>query len=207
MPHRLRTAWPALLGILVLASAACNPAPPNEGDYVARIEAARAGKDAYFRDASESPIPNNRKDTVLPLAYFPVDENYNVPATLNPSPDSPRMMMITSTGTQEEMIRVGRLDFMLLGEPLSLTAFVAATSPNMNRLFVPFNDLSSGSTTYPAGRYLELDRTPSGVYEMDFNTAFNPYCYYSPTYICPLPPAENRLKVPIHAGEQIKETH
>ena len=113
--------------------------------------------------------------------------------------------MITSTGTQEEMTRVGQLDFTLRGEPLTLTAFVAATSPNVNRLFVPFNDLTSGSTTYPAGRYLELDRTPSGVYEMDFNIAFNPYCYYNPTYVCPLPPAENRLQVQIQAGEQIKE--
>ena len=205
MLHQFRAPWSGLFGVLAFFSYACNPAPPDDGDYVSRVEAARAAKDAAFRDASDSPVPNNRKDSVLPLAYFPVDPGYNVPATLNPSLNSPRLMMITSTGTQEEMLRVGQLDFTLRGESLTLTAFVPATSPNVNRLFVPFNDLTSGASTYPAGRYLELDRTPSGVYEMDFNTAFNPYCYYSPTYVCPLPPEENRLKVSIEAGERIKE--
>jgi uncharacterized protein len=32
--------------------------------------------------------------------------------------------------------------------------------------------------------------------------AYNPYCVYSPRYRCPLPPAENTLKVPVRAGEK-----
>jgi uncharacterized protein (DUF1684 family) len=39
---------------------------------------------------------------------------------------------------------------------------------------------------------------------MDFNRAYFPYCFYSPTYECPYPPAENRLKVPVRAGERFK---
>jgi uncharacterized protein (DUF1684 family) len=74
----------------------------------------------------------------------------------------------------------------------------------MNSLFVPFRDLTSGDATYDAGRYLELSRTATGYYDVDFNTAFNPYCYYNLTYECPLPPQENRLKVRIEAGEKIK---
>ena len=41
--------------------------------------------------------------------------------------------------------------------------------------------MTSGTETYAAGRYLELDRTSSGVYTIDFNKAYNPYCYYNPT--------------------------
>ena len=52
---------------------------------------------------------------------------------------------------------------------------------------------------------MDLDRTPTGVYEMDFNLAYHPYCYFNETYDCPFPPAENRLKVPIHAGEKLKK--
>ena len=73
-----------------------------------------------------------------------------------------------------------------------------------NRLFVPFRDLTSGKTTYPAGRYLDLDVSPSGTYEIDFNLAYNPNCYFSITWVCPLPPRENHLKVAVQAGEQSK---
>ena len=44
----------------------------------------------------------------------------------------------------------------------------------------------------------------TGIYEIDFNRAFNPYCYYNPTFDCPYPPAENRLKIPVRAGEKMR---
>jgi uncharacterized protein (DUF1684 family) len=56
---------------------------------------------------------------------------------------------------------------------------------------------------YPGGRYLELDRTPTGIYDLDFNRAFHPFCYYNPQYDCPYPPRENRLPVPVRAGEKM----
>ena len=46
----------------------------------------------------------------------------------------------------------------------------------------------------------------TGIYELDFNRAYHPYCYYNATYECPLPPRENRLKIPIHAGERMKKS-
>ncbi len=39
-------------------------------------------------------------------------------------------------------------------------------------------------------------------YLVDFNYAYNPYCAYSEGFVCPLPPAENFLKVAIRAGEK-----
>jgi hypothetical protein len=73
----------------------------------------------------------------------------------------------------------------------------------VEQLFVPFADLTSGTETYAAGRYLYLDRRDSGIYDVDFNQAINPYCYYNFTYVCPYPPAENRLGVRVEAGERI----
>ena len=78
-----------------------------------------------------------------------------------------------------------------------------STTPDANRLFVPFSDLTSGAETYAAGRYMELDPTPTGIYVVDFNVAYHPYCYYSPEFDCPYPPAENRLTTPIRAGERL----
>jgi uncharacterized protein (DUF1684 family) len=38
---------------------------------------------------------------------------------------------------------------------------------------------------------------------VDFNMAYNPYCAYNTGWSCPIPPFENRLRVPIRAGELI----
>jgi uncharacterized protein (DUF1684 family) len=37
---------------------------------------------------------------------------------------------------------------------------------------------------------------------LDFNYAYNPSCAYDPRWSCPLAPPENRLAVPVPAGER-----
>jgi uncharacterized protein len=188
--------------IAACVAAACAPQPAEE-DYTAKIAAIRAAKDDSFKNDPESPIPADKKNSLLPLAYYPIDESYAVPATLEPSADRSRIEVPTSIGKIRQLERIGTLKFALKGQPLRLTAFRDVESPDMNRLFVPFADQTSGTETYPAGRYMELDPTPTGIYVVDFNVAYNPYCYYSPEYDCPFPPKENRLAVPIRAGEKV----
>ena len=65
-------------------------------------------------------------------------------------------------------------------------------------------DLTTGNETYPAGRFLEIEPNATSIYEIDFNRAFFPYCYYNPTYECPISPPENHLQIPIRAGERLK---
>ncbi|MEP7305304.1 MAG: DUF1684 domain-containing protein [Acidobacteriota bacterium] len=196
---------PALLLLMLITAAACRGRPPEDPkDYVATILAGRAAKDNNFRNGSDSPVPPNRRAELLPLGYFPVGEEYKTGASLTPTNDTAVIQVATSTGTVRKMRRVGALEFTLKGQPLKLTAFVEVGAPNVDHLFVPFNDLTSGTESYPGGRYLDLDRNSTGIYEVDFNRAYFPYCFYSPTYECPYPPAENRLKVPIRAGERFK---
>ncbi len=190
---------------LTLAVTACSPEPvDDEAGYAREIAAFRASKDAAFRQPG-SPVPPAKQESVLPLVYFPPSLTYRVPAVLRVEPDETTMEMPTSTGQRRLMQRVGTLEFSLKGQSLTLGAFVEAGSSSFERLFVPFTDLTSGTETYPAGRYLDLDRTKTGIYVIDFNRAYNPYCYYNNTYDCPYPPRENRLKVPIRAGEKMKE--
>jgi len=191
----------ALSAILItLFAAACSGTP--EDDYTAKIAAARAAKDQSFKSDPDSPVPADKKATLLPLAYFPIDENYAVPASLEPAAERTRLQVPTSTGKIRDIERVGTLKFLLNGKPMRLTAFIDVDSPQVNRLFIPFADQTSGSETYAAGRYMELDPTPTGIYVVDFNVAYNPYCYYSPEYDCPYPPKENRLDAAIRAGER-----
>jgi uncharacterized protein (DUF1684 family) len=82
-------------------------------------------------------------------------------------------------------------------------AFADVETNTMERLFVPFADLTSGEDTYKGGRYLDLDRTATGLYDLDFNLAYHPYCVFNPSYDCPVPPRENRLLVAIRVGEKL----
>jgi uncharacterized protein (DUF1684 family) len=126
-----------------------------------------------------------------------------VPAALKVIASNQVLEMSTSTGLRRKMRRVGTLEFTLKGQPLTLTAFVDASETDMRRLFVPFADLTNGSETYPGGRYLDLDRTSTGVYDLDFNRAYHPFCLFNAGFDCPLPPRENRLALPIRAGERL----
>ena len=202
-PRRFFPASPALpaLVLLLLAAACANKPPEEPKDYATKIAADRAAKDASFAKDNE-PIPANRKSELLPLAYFPIDPDYNVPAALKRIDDPTIIDMPTSTGTNRKMRRVGTLEFSLKGQPQKLTAFVeVGTDPN--HLFVPFSDLTAGTETYAAGRFMDLDRNATGIYEVDFNRAYNPYCYYNAKFDCPYPPKENRLPLPVRAGERL----
>lgn len=203
---RLTFSWArVVLTVAIALATGCRNAPPEPTDYVGKVEASRASKDATFQ-ASNDPVPEAKKGEFLPLAYFPVDPDYNVPGVLKPASEGPTLIMPTSTGQQRKMRRVGVLEFTLKGQSMKLTAFVEEGTRDLDRLFVPFSDMTSGTETYPAGRYMDLDRTATGVYEVDFNYAYQPYCYFNLTYDCPLPPAENRLKAPIRAGEKMKSS-
>ena len=191
--------------LIAFALAACGHAPPQDSrDYAQRLADDRAAKDELFRKGSD-PIPEARKSELLPLAYFPIDPDYDVPASLEPSDDPTILEVPTSAGTPRKMRKAGTLVFSLKGQPLRITAFHDLTTPP-NHLSVMFSDLTSGTETYAAGRYLDLDQNATGFYELDFNRAYNPYCYYNVGYECPYPPPENRLKIPIRAGERMKRS-
>lgn len=154
-----------------------------------------------MREDGDSPVPTSTRDLLLPLRYYPADLSYVAPAELDVSRDRPVFEMPTSTGTLRRMERVGVLGFTLQGQPMTLAAFVEEGQP-LESLFVPFADMTTGTETYSAGRYLDIAPTPTGLYEIDFNKAYNPSCAYNDRYECPFPPPSNRLKVAIRAGEK-----
>lgn len=194
-----------VLGVLVaslfgLHACSSGPSAPDEGAYLQEIATHRADIDRSFRE-QEDPIPKDMREKLLPLPYYDVDASYAVPAALKLADERPVFEMPTSTGKRRRMQRVGVLEFTLQGQPMTLGAFVEEGQQIVN-LFVPFADLTTGTETYPAGRYLDLHPTSTGFYTVDFNKAYNPYCAYNKEYDCPFPPSSNRLKVAIRAGEK-----
>ncbi len=186
--------------VLSLVAIGCSGTPLS---YPEEIAAWRAEKDRFMRESGESPVPADKRSTFAPLPYYPIDEQYRTPAGLKPVGSDQIIELSLSTGQKRKMRRIGTLGFTLKGQSLSLTAFADVGDEQLRRLFVPFGDLTSGTETYQGGRYLDLDRTSSGVYDLDFNRAYHPFCVFDSSYECPIPPRENRMKVPIRAGEKL----
>jgi uncharacterized protein len=104
-------------------------------------------------------------------------------------------------GLQHVYAAPGVVEFELDGQPLALTAFNGYAPGSLHILFT---DATSGVTTYPANRSLQVPAPAAdGTVILDFNRATNLPCAYTDFATCPLPPAGNRLPVPVEAGEQI----
>jgi uncharacterized protein (DUF1684 family) len=198
---RSRGRWLSLA--LAAGLAACSAAPAPAAPDVASW---RAEKDRYMRESPDSPVPPDQRASFQPLPYYAIDASYQVPAALSVAPGEAVLELPTSTGQRRRMRVIGTLAFTLKGQPLTLSAFVDASTNDVRRLFVPFGDLTNGAETYAGGRYLDLDRTATGIYDLDFNRAYHPFCVFNAEYDCPYPPRENRLKVPIRAGERLPPT-
>ena len=165
----------------------------------------REDKDDFFRNAPNSPIPAAEREAFSGLPYYPIDESMSFD-DLELAPyagDEPvRFQMPTSDGRLRPAERAGVFTFPVGGEDRTLTAYIFEGDDTSN-VFVPFVDTTSGTETYGAGRYLDVAREEDGTYSLDFNLAYHPSCVYDEKYSCPLTPAENRLPVPIRAGERL----
>jgi uncharacterized protein (DUF1684 family) len=203
---RRRACW-ALAAAVVVARCTSGPPPPRDDrPYDAQIASFRAQKDSDFRaaDNPNSPIPQASRAAFTGLTYYPVQPSYRVPAALHEGQSNPPVIiqLPNSAHQIEQKVKVGSLAFTLDGREFTLSAF-AENAGQIERLWVPFRDLTSALETYGGGRYLDLERTASGTYDLDFNRAYHPYCVYNTTYECPYPPPENRLTLAIRAGERL----
>lgn len=162
------------------------------------IETMRRQKDDFFANDPQSPLEPEQRENFKGLQYFPPDENLRFELALEPSQEKGAVRLQTSTGDIQEYQRLGRVHFTVDGKEAVLTVFGDGSG-----YFLPFVDFLAGKETYGAGRYLEPVLLPSGRLLVDFNLAYNPYCAYNHNWSCPIPPRENRLGVPIRAGEKI----
>jgi uncharacterized protein len=158
----------------------------------------REEKDRYFLQDGNSPLPSSQRHS---LAYFGPDPSLRYEVRLNRYESPESLIMTTSKGTRQLFVKVGWFELEIGGTRVKLTAYRSAEREDPG-LFIPFRDGTSGKESYGAARYLDLAAQHDDQYAVDFNYAYNPYCAYSDEYVCPLPPNENWLSVPIRAGEK-----
>jgi hypothetical protein len=168
---------------------------------MSELEAFRKEKDDFFKDHPQSPLTPEQKRNFKGLNYFPENPDLQLEIEAEDLPKKERIEMQTSTGDIQEYYRHSRIQFKVEGKEAELTIYEGP-----NGFFLPFIDSLAGKETYPAGRYLEPEELSGGRFRIDFNVAYNPYCAYNEHWSCPLTPFENRLKVPIRAGEKLFDT-
>lgn len=166
------------------------------------LETFRQEKDEFFRHDPHSPLTPEQRQNFTGLSYFPENPDLDLKLEIEEFSEKQTVTMQTTTGDFQDYLRYGRLHFSVEAEDVELTLY-----HNPHGFFLPFADSLAGGETYGAGRYLEPELLPDGRLHVDFNLAYNPYCAYNELYSCPITPAENRLKVPIRAGEMVFHTH
>jgi uncharacterized protein len=164
----------------------------------------RETRDELFRRHPQSPLPVGRRESYSGIPYFEYDPSARVLADVRSS-EPETLAIATSHPDQLEFTRFGFASFELYGRSLSLELYWLEAYGG--GLFVPFSDTTSGDETYGGGRYV-LDTVKGadlgmddGRLVLDFNYAYNPSCAYDFKWVCPLAPAQNRLAIPVHAGE------
>ena len=175
----------------------------SDADWERRLRENRAEKDDFFATHRQSPIPPEKRDGFDGLAYFDPDSSYRVEATVHHEDDPETVEMDTSDDRTMTYRRPFRFRFELAGERYELSGY--RQQPE-DPIFVPFRDKTTGQQSYDGGRYMELqpdgDLTDGETIVIDFNLAYSPFCAYSETFSCPLPPEENWLETTITAGER-----
>ncbi len=204
------------LGILFLTisfSSFCQDiADTAKIDYKTEIENYRKGRNIKMMYSDGSPLKVEQRKIFEGLNFFKIDEKYKVKATLVKAEEQQTIVMKTSTDREPEYIQYGKIVFTLDGQEYKLLVFQSKklldVKKDVDHVFVPFRDGTSGKASYGGGRYVDCKLPTEGNTVMiDFNKAYNPYCAYNPTYSCVIPPEENRLVVKIEAGEKIYKEH
>ncbi|HEU0237622.1 MAG TPA: DUF1684 domain-containing protein [Candidatus Limnocylindrales bacterium] len=198
-------------------------------DPVAAWEHWRAERERLYRTHPQSPVPAAER-AAFRARHFPYDPALRFealavePAPAQPAPSDAGIpsdagalsatgavsaILPVSDGGAMSFTRIGRVEvpFPQGSRPLAVYWMAGYAGG----LFLPFRDATNGAETYAAGRYA-LDAAKSadlggdpvaGTLVVDFNFAFQPSCAFDPRWACPLAPPENRLDLPVRAGERL----
>ena len=191
-------------------------------DIEAALELWRGTRERLFREHPQSPVPADKR-TAFWARHYPADPalRFEVAVAPDAAPPEPAasglaglggglvMDLPVSAGGTMSFNRIGHVEVPFVTGTRRLGVYWMAGYAG--GIFLPFRDATSGSETYAAGRYL-LDSAKSadlggdpgrGTLVLDFNFAFQPSCAFDPKWACPLAPPENRIDIPIRAGERL----
>jgi uncharacterized protein (DUF1684 family) len=164
-----------------------------------------ADRDKLFRTHPQTSLSPGQASEFTRLRYYPYNQDLRFKLPIEQAIDDNLIHEDLQEDGLTRMKRIGHITFTISDQLVSLTLFWFLGYGG--GLFLPFQDSTNGKETYAGGRYLldTIKGADLGIEAnqiiIDFNFAYNPSCAYNSRWHCPLAPPENRLSVPINAGE------
>ena len=134
------------------------------------------------------------------IDYYPIDPKWRVEANWVEYKPPHQLEIPNVLGQIDKMPVPGKAVFERGGKKYELLPVLE--DPDAKELWFIFADKTSAKETYGGGRFLYTDMPKDGKLVIDFNKAYNPPCAFTPHATCPLAPTENRLAIPVTAGEK-----
>lgn len=163
-------------------------------------------RNVLFKTHPQSPLTAVQRTDFQQLSYFPYDPAFRTIGHVENVVDSVEWRIELADDGDFRFRRIAAVQFELLGLTAQLSLFWIQGYGG--GLFLPFKDDTSSKETFGGGRYLfdtikgaDLGFDGQEII-LDFNFAYNPSCAYNARWVCPLSPSENRLNMPIAAGEK-----
>jgi uncharacterized protein len=170
----------------------------------------REVRDDLFAHHPQSALDEEQKRDFQGLPYFPYNPMMRFVVDVDTNVEPIRQSVVMNATESMTMVTVGRVQFVVEEQPVTLTIYWLDVYGG--GLFLPFRDATCPAQSCGGGRYLFDTIKGSDFFPvpgvngwerimLDFNYAYNPSCAYNDQWVCPLAPVENRLNVPIRAGE------
>ncbi len=168
-------------------------------------------RDMLFAHHPQSALDAEQKRAFTGLRYFPYNPALRFVVAVDTSGEPVQQTITMNAEETMKMTTVGHVRFTI--EDTAVTLALYWFDIYGGGLFLPFRDASCPTESYGGGRYL-FDTIKGSTFVpvadsegeerivLDFNYAYNPSCAYNDAWVCPLAPVENRLAVPVRAGER-----
>lgn len=156
------------------------------------------GENLYLR-VRDTQSPNLAHFTRID--YFPVDPAWRIEARWEPFDPMKQVNITNMIGITEPAPVPGKAVFTWEGKTVELLPI----DEGGDNLFFVLTDLTAGTETYEASRFLYAPKPKPGerTVILDFNRMQNPPCAFTAFATCPLPPKENRMPFRVTAGEKV----
>jgi hypothetical protein len=183
------------------------PVPPAKPEVVqpatvsmwrSQFEAHRAQWEAEIARSPDSPLPEAKRAAFPGLRFYGFDPAWRYVGDLQRLRPPAFIQVPDTKGRGQAYLDYGRFPIERDGVVATLAVYRPVEHPD--QFFIAFFDSTNGGETYEGGRYVHLDSLDVHRWVLDFNQAYNPYCAYDASWICPIPPRANALPFAVRAG-------
>ena len=176
----------------------------DDSNYIAQVEKFREEKDNFMKNDPSSPFNQDSMAHFHPLNYYKINPDFVFKSKLYEYPQKDTVTIFGTKGEARKAVRYGYVNIDYKNNVYRVNVYKSWAKNGKEYYSIWFTDETTGKETYNVGRYIDfyLDRGTDGLYTIDFNLAYNPYCAYSSIYSCAIPTKEDHIPFAVEAGEK-----